>query len=141
MPTPMPIMAAISGEKFGTVSRCVRSSSKATPMPSPARAVITGRPMATTEPKARSMMRMAAVMPMPSLGPGAAVAAAEIGLPPSSTWKPEWAAACAVVMTCLTAPVGMSAVSVVNWISAKAMLPLPIWCAPAVENGLVTLWT
>ena len=36
--------------------------------------------MATTDPKASSMMRMAAVMPMPSLGPGAAVAAAEIGL-------------------------------------------------------------
>ena len=38
----------------------------------------------------------------------------------------------------------MSAVSVVNWTSAKAMLPLlvgAIWCAPAAENGLVTLWT
>ena len=58
------------------------------PIPSPTSAVITGRPMATTEPKASSMMRMAAVMPMPSLGPGAAVTAAEIGFPPSSTWKP-----------------------------------------------------
>ncbi len=125
MPTPMPIMAAISGEKFGTVRTCVRSSSRAMPMPRPASAVITGRPMATTDPKASSMMRMAAVMPMPSLGPGAAVAAAEIGLPPSSTWKPWWAAACAVVMTFVTAPVGMSAVSVVNWIWAKAMLPWP----------------
>ena len=27
-------------------------------------------------------------MPIPSLGPGAAVTAAEIGLPPSSTWNP-----------------------------------------------------
>ena len=76
MPTPMPIMAAISGEKFGTVRTCVRSSSSAIPIPSPASAVITGRPMATTDPKASSMMMMAAVMPMPSLGPGAAVAAA-----------------------------------------------------------------
>ena len=144
MPTPMPIMAAISGEKFGTVRTWVRSSSRAMPMPSPASAVITGRPMATTDPKASSMMRMAAVMPMPSLGPGAAVAAAEIGLPPSSTWKPRWAAACAVVMTVFTAPVGMSAVSVVNWIWAKAMLPRPggaIWWAPAAEKGPVTLWT
>ena len=63
-------MAAISGEKFGTVRTCVRSSSSAMPMPSPASAVMTGRPMATTDPKASSMMRMAAVMPMPSLGPG-----------------------------------------------------------------------
>ena len=88
MPTPMPIMAAISGEKFGTTRTWVSSSRSATPIPSPASAVITGRPMATTEPKASSMMRMAAVMPMPSLGPGAAVTAEEIGLPPSSTAKP-----------------------------------------------------
>ena len=84
----MPIMAAISGEKFGTTRRWVSSSSRATPIPRPASAVMTGRPMATTEPKASSMMMMAAVMPMPSLGPGAAVTAAEIGLPPSATWKP-----------------------------------------------------
>ena len=144
MPTPIPIMAAISGEKFGTVRTWVRSSRSATPTPRPASAVITGSPMATTEPKASSMIKMAAVMPMPSLGPGAAVAAALIGLPPSSTSKPSCAAACAVVMTCLTAGTGMSAVSVVNWTSAKAMLPLlggAIWCAPALENGLVTLCT
>ncbi len=115
-----------------------------TPIPRPASAVMTGRPMATTDPKASSMMRIAAVMPMPSLGPGAAVAAALIGAPPSSTWKPRWAAACAVVITFLMAGTGMSAVSVVNWTWAKAMLPLlgwAIWCAPAAENGLVTLCT
>ena len=38
--------------------------------------------------------------------------------------SPSCAAACAVVMTFLTAAVGMSAVSVVNWTWAKAMLPL-----------------
>ena len=139
MPTPMPIMMAISGEKFGTTSRWVTSSSRAMPTPRPASAVMMGRPMATIEPNASSMMRMAAVMPMPSLGPGAAVTADEIGSPPSSTWKPGWAAACAVVMTCFTAPVGMSAVSVVNCTWANAMLPCgAIWWAPAAENGLVT---
>ncbi len=81
MPTPMPIIAAISGEKFGTTSRWVISSSNATPTPKPARAVISGSPMATIEPNASSMMISAAEMPMPSLDPGAAVAAAEIGLP------------------------------------------------------------
>ena len=144
MPTPMPIMAAISGEKFGTVRTWVRSSSRAMPIPRPASAVMTGRPMATTDPNASSMMMMAAVIPMPSLGPGAAVAAAEIGLPPSSTWNPSCAVAWAVVMTFFTAAVGMSAVSVVNWTWAKAMLPLlgsAIWWAPAGEYGLVTLWT
>ena len=47
-------------------------------------------------------------------------------------------------MTSLTAGTGMSAVSVVNWTSAKAMLPWlagAIWWAPAAENGLVTLRT
>ena len=43
MPTPMPIMAAISGEKFGTVKRWVRSSSRAMPTPSPASAVMIGQ--------------------------------------------------------------------------------------------------
>ncbi len=99
--------------------------------------------MATTEPKASSMMMMAAVMPMPSLGPGAAVAAAEIGLPPSSTWKPWWAAAWAVVMTVLTAPVGMSAVSVVNCTCGEGDVAVRRRSGgrrPA-ENGLVTLCT
>ena len=79
MPTPMPIMAAISGEKFGTTRKWVTSSSSATPIPSPNRAVMMGRPMATTDPKASSMMMMAAVMPMPSLAPGAILATEEIG--------------------------------------------------------------
>ena len=48
-------------------------------MPSPNSAVMTGRPMATTDPKASSMMMMAAVMPMPSLGPGEILATDEIG--------------------------------------------------------------
>ena len=142
MPTPIPIMVAISGEKFGTTRTWVRSSRSATPIPSPASAVITGRPMATTDPKASSMMRMAAVMPMPSLGPGAAVTAEEIGFPPSSTANPACAPDRAALTTCLTAPVGMSAVSVLNCTWAKAMLPRgAIWWAPAAENGLVTLRT
>jgi hypothetical protein len=79
MPTPMPIIAAISGAKVGTTRRWVTSSRSAMPIPRPNRAVMIGRPMATTDPKASSMMRMAAVMPMPSLGPGAAVITAEMG--------------------------------------------------------------
>jgi hypothetical protein len=65
----MPIMAAISGANVGTTRRWVRSSSRATPMPSPEQGGDDGQPMATTEPNASSMMRMAAVTPMPSLGP------------------------------------------------------------------------
>ena len=45
------------GEKFGTVRTWVKSSSRPTPMPRPASAVMTGRPMATTEPKASSKLK------------------------------------------------------------------------------------
>jgi len=51
-----------------------------------------GRPIATTDPNASSMMRMAAVMPMPSLGPGAAVITDEMGFPPNATSNPRWSA-------------------------------------------------
>ena len=47
-----------------------------------------GRPMATTEPKAISMMMMAAVMPMPSLDPGRRRHTWLMGLPPSDTSNP-----------------------------------------------------
>ena len=48
-----------------------------------------GSPMATTDPNANSMMRMAAVTPIPSLGPGAAVMTEEMGSPPKATVKPR----------------------------------------------------
>ena len=57
----------------------------------PNRAVMMGRPMATTDPKAISMMMMAAMIPMPSLEPGWADTVDEIGSPPSATWYPGWA--------------------------------------------------
>ncbi len=139
MPTPMPIMAAISGEKLGTTRTWVNSSSSAMPIPSPHRAVITGRPMATTEPKANSMMIMAAVMPIPSLGPGAALTAAEMGEPPRATAKPGRAADCAVAISFLRSLVERSAVSFENCTWAKAMVRSgAIWCAPAAEKGPVT---
>ena len=56
-------MAIISGANIGTVSTCVRRSSMAKPMAIPKSAVMIGSPMATTDPKASSMMRMAARMP------------------------------------------------------------------------------
>ena len=102
MPTPMPIIAAISGAKVGTTRRWVTNSKSAIPTPRPNNAVMIGSPMATTDPKASSMMSTAAVTPMPSLGPGAAVTTAEIGLPPRATVNPEWSAASAVEMTALT---------------------------------------
>ncbi len=63
------------------------------PVASPTSATTIGSPMATTEPKATSMITIAAVTPMPSAGPGAALTTVEIGAPPSSTRKPRCAAA------------------------------------------------
>ena len=91
MPTPRPIMAIISGPKPGTVMRWLAKSTSPKPIPRPINAVRRGRPMATTDPKAMSMMMMAARIPMPSLEPGAACTASETGLPPRATSNPGWA--------------------------------------------------
>ena len=72
MPTPSPIMAMISGANTGVVTTWDSRSSTAKPMAMPNKAVMMGRPMATTEPNASNMMMMAARMPIPSLDPGAA---------------------------------------------------------------------
>ena len=77
-----------------------------------------GSPMATTDPKASSMMRMAAVMPMPSLDPGAAVITEEMGLPPKATSNPLCAALCADAMTALTEAAGRWSAVVSNWTTA-----------------------
>ena len=106
MPTPSPIIAASSGEKVGITSRWVSSSSTAMPIASPSSATRIGRPIATTEPKAISMMKMAAVTPIPSAGPGEAATTVEIGAPPSATLSPGSADACAVSITRWTAAAG-----------------------------------
>ncbi len=87
-------------------------------MPRPKSAVTMGRPMATTEPNASSMMIMAAVMPMPSLAPGEIFCTEEIGLPPRATWNPGRAADCALSMTALIAPGGRSDVCSSNCTTA-----------------------
>ncbi len=86
MPTPSPIMAMISGAKVGVVMTWDSRSSTAKAMAMPNRAVMMGRPMATTDPKASSMMMMAARMPMPSLDPGLAPATRLMACPPRATW-------------------------------------------------------
>ena len=68
-----------------------------------------GRPIATTEPKASSMMITAAVMPKPSLDPGAAETTFSTGAPPTATWSPGRAKLRATVTTRLTALPGRSA--------------------------------
>ncbi len=79
-------MAMISGAKVGVVTTWESRSSTAKATAMPKMAVMMGRPIATTEPKASSMMMMAARMPMPSLEPGFAPATSPIASPPSATW-------------------------------------------------------
>ena len=86
MPTPSPIIAMISGAKIGVVTRWVSRSSTAKATAIPNSAVMMGSPIATTEPKANSMMMMAARIPMLSLGPGFAPATSPIASPPRATW-------------------------------------------------------
>ena len=56
-------MAIISGAKVGVVITLVSRSRTAKAMAIPNRAVMIGSPIATTDPKASSMMRMAARIP------------------------------------------------------------------------------
>ncbi len=79
-------MAIISGAKVGVVITWDSRSRTAKAMAMPNRAVMMGRPMATTEPKASSMMMMAARMPMPSLEPGLPPATRLMAWPPRATW-------------------------------------------------------
>ena len=66
MPTPMPTMAAVYGAHSGTSTTRRSTSPRAIATPRPNRAVMSGSPMATTEPKVISRMRAAAIRPMPS---------------------------------------------------------------------------
>ena len=99
-------MAMISGAKIGVVTTWVRRSRTAKATAIPNSAVMMGRPMATTEPKASSMMMMAARMPMPSLGPGFAPATRPMASPPRATWYPVVSKDCAVSMTFWMSAVG-----------------------------------
>ena len=72
MPTPMPTIAAVAGAQSGTSTTRRRTSPRAMAMPTPKIAVISGRPIATAEPKVSSRMTAAAISPIPS-DPTAAV--------------------------------------------------------------------
>ena len=74
--------------------------------------------MAMTEPKAISMMMMAARIPTASLAPGLACTALSMGAPPSCTLNPGAAWARAVSTTLVAASLGRSTVSVSNCTTA-----------------------
>jgi hypothetical protein len=63
MPTPRPIIATIAVVKSGMSMMWLPSVTSAVAMPRPNRAVPIGRPIASTDPKARIKMMTAAMMP------------------------------------------------------------------------------
>ncbi len=66
MPTPRPIIRPSWVAKSGMVMRLESRPTVMVPMPMPARATLMGRPMASTDPKARTRMTMAKATPSSS---------------------------------------------------------------------------
>ena len=85
MPTPMAIIMTAWLEKLGMLMKLTDRPTRAMPDVMPKRAVMRGRPMASTEPKAMSRMTMAAMKPRPSL-PNSTCSRKMS--PPSSTERP-----------------------------------------------------
>ena len=87
MPMPMPIIEANCGvnDAMSTNRDAMPMSMK--PGTSPPMAVIMGRPMATTEPKAMRSTIAAAITPMISDSPGGSCSPAKATGLASSTWK------------------------------------------------------
>ena len=132
-------MAISSGPNVGTVSTWLAANTTPKPRPTPASAVTIGKPIATTEPKASSMMMTAAVMPNPSLEPGAAVTTFSTGDPPTATWSPGRAKLRATVTTRVTALPGRFAATASNCTTMKPVRPSADNCrAPPVASGLAT---
>ena len=78
-----------------------------------------GRPMATTDPKASSMITTAATSPILSLDPGAAETTCSTGAPPTATCRPGRAMPRAVSITRRAALAGRSAAMASNWTTTK----------------------
>ncbi len=86
MPTPRPIITPMKGAKSGTSIRWLARMTKAPPRPMPKSATPTGRPMASTEPKATMRMMTAKASPNSS-AEGCSNSAKRN--PPSSTRSPS----------------------------------------------------
>ena len=86
MPTPTPTMAAVYGAHSGTSTNRRSTSPSAIAMPRPNNAVMSGSPMATTEPNVMSKMIAATIRPRPS-EPAATVWDLVATAPPTSTWS------------------------------------------------------
>jgi hypothetical protein len=88
MPTPIPIIDASCGVKSGTFRKLANTKTSEMPMPIPNRAIMIGRPMASTDPNVTSRMRMAARKPIDSAPPGSSNSENTTALPPGSIASP-----------------------------------------------------
>ena len=79
MPTPSPIIAPRKVVKSGILKMLLRMTIRPSPAPTPPRATAIGRPIASTEPKARISTMTAKASPMNSVFGGSNTARA---LPP-----------------------------------------------------------
>jgi len=135
-------MIMMSGPKVGTVIRWLSAMRIPKPRPTPTRAVRIGRPMATTDPNARSMTTTAARIPIISLDPGAAETTCSTGAPPTATCRPGRAKRSAVSITRWTALAGRPAAAASNWTTTKPVRWSRDSCRPAPgASGLCTLET
>ena len=110
---------------------CDASAITPNAVPSPSSAVITGRPIARTEPKAINSTTIAAASPTAVAAPSDVVLVSSIAWPPSSTWRLGASAARAAATTCSTAGLGSAAACSSKVTVAKAIRPSrEIACRP-----------
>ncbi len=101
MPTPRPIITPSTVAKSGMVNTLLSSATEMPPMPMPNSDTPTGRPIASTEPKARIRMTMANANPR--ISDDGLSNSAKIW-PPNSTSTPSIFGAASAIFFCSSAP-------------------------------------
>ena len=122
MPTPSPIMIATELAHSGTSMRLAISLPPARPIPTPNSAVASGRPMATSEPKAMSRISAAIASPGPS-APMLLACTFSMACPDSSIWTPAARASAARSTMSEATSTGKRAPVVSSWTTAYAVVP------------------
>ena len=92
-------MAATVGPESGMATRWPSRPTRPSPIPSPIRAVTSGSPAATSEPKVKARMMTAATVPISSLPRGLVCEITVPSDPPASTCRPALRAGSAPAIT------------------------------------------
>ena len=122
------MIVATMGENDGAGTMCPSSAITESPAPMPRIAVISGRPIASSDPKAMSKTIPAAMMPAPWLGPPYGVSARSITSPPMLNLVPSADADLASEIRASASLSGMADGCTPNWIVENAICPsAEIW--------------